>query len=292
MRTFNSMKKRLRFLMVTIGLILLNLAGSVSFAQSPQTIEVGPHIGAPAYVGDLNGWRNLGQWQWKGLKQFHYDLGAVVRYNYDSRWSFRLDYSHLCLRAGDSLAAWRPQADLNFKSTVDDLSLMTEFNFVEYYTGKNDKGFSLYVFGGLSGMMYYVQPFTGIDSLDVMFFNGLGEDAGGADEFVVGEKRVGRNYALSIPFGVGCKISLSEHLATTVEWRMHYTMTDYLDGVHGNYAEKHAEAKGYDFTDPTGTFRKGYQRGNARNNDWFGMLNISLTWKFVLPEKTACKMTE
>ena len=308
MRTFKSMKKRLRFLMVTIGLILLNLAGSVSFAQSPQTIEVGPHIGATAYVGDLNVWRNMGQWEWKGLKQFHYDLGVVVRYNYDPRWSFRLDYSHLKLRAGDAVAAWHPQSLLNFQSTVDDLSLMTEFNFLNYYTGKSDKAFSPYIFAGISGMMYFVQPFTGNEDLDVLYFNDLQEGSininnrsFGVDEFYVDTIRAGHNYALSIPFGVGCKISLSEHLATTVEWRLHYTLTDYLDGVHANYASTHAVYKvideqgteqEYDFTDPTGTFPEGYQRGNARTNDWFGMLNISLTWKFVLPEKTACKMTD
>ena len=296
------MKKRLRFLMVTMGLVLLNTAGSALFAQSPKTIEVGPHFGATTYAGDLNVWRNLGQWQWKEMNQFSYDLGAVARYNYDTRWSFRLDYSHLHLRAGDSLAAWRPQGDLNFRSTADDLSLMVEFNFLDYYTGKNDKGFSPYIFAGISGLMYYVQPFTGVDSLDVLYINGFTEDANGADVFSVDEERVGHNFALSIPFGLGCKISISEHLATTVEWRMHYTLTDYLDGVHGNYALEHAKARGHDFTDPTGNFTydpgddqdtyKYFQRGNARTNDWFGMLNLSLTWKFVLPEKTACKMTD
>ena len=96
--------------------------------------------------------------------------------------------------------------------------------------------------------------------------------------------------ALSIPFGIGCKVSISKHLAATVEWRMHYTLTDYLDGVHANYAETHATAKGYDFTDPTETFDAGYQRGNSQTNDWFGMLNLSLTWKFVIPNSSACKM--
>lgn len=302
MQTFKSMKKRLRFLMVTMSLALLCLVGSTSFAQSPKTLEVGPHFGATTYAGDLNVWRHLGQWQWKELKQFHYEFGAVVRYNHDTRWSFRLDYTHLHLRAGDSITAWRPQSGLNFRNTVDDLSMIVEFNFLDYYTGKHDKAFSPYIFAGVSGLMYHVQPFTGIDSLDVMYFNDLHEDANGADVFSVGETREGHNFALSIPFGLGCKISISEHLATTVEWRMHYTLTDYLDGVHGNYAQKHAEAKGYDFTDPTGNFigdpgnspvdYQYYQRGNARTNDWFGMLNLSLTWKFVLPEKTACKMTE
>lgn len=288
------MEKRLRFLMVTMCLALWCLAGSSSFAQAPQTLEVGPHFGVTTYAGDLNVWRNMGQWDWKAMKQFHYDLGALVRYNYDSRWSFRLDYTHLHLRAGDSLAAWRPEANLNFRNTVDDLSLMVEFNFLDYYTGKKGKNLSPYIFAGISGMMYTVQPFTGIDSLDVLYFNGLDENNKGADFFKVSDKRKGRNYALSIPFGLGLKISLSEHLATTVEWRMHYALTDYLDGVHGKYAEEHKDAtvKEYDFIDPTGNFPAGSQRGNANTNDWFGMLNLSFTWKFVLPEKNACKMIE
>lgn len=315
------MKKRLRFLIVTMGLVFLNLAGAVLYAQSPRTIEVGPHFGGTAYFGDLNVWRNMKQWDWKSLKQFHYDLGAVVRYNYDTRWSFRLGYSHLKVRAGDAVAVWRPQSKLNFQSTVDDLSLMTEFNFFDYYTGKNDKGFSPYIFAGISGLMYYVQPFTGEKDID---------------QYRLGN---GRRFAISIPFGVGCKISISEHLATTVEWRMHSALTDRLDDVSDNYpaSDEHvllvakyrrndygevlySQGKPiledyqvvmlkdkdpetilvYDFTDPTrinlndpdGYFPEGYQRGNARTNDWFGMFNISLTWKFVLPEKNACKMTE
>lgn len=259
--------------MVTMCLALWCLAGSSSFAQAPQTLEVGPHFGVTTYAGDLNVWRNMGQWQWKEMKQFHYDLGALVRYNYDSRWSFRLDYTHLHLRAGDSLAAWRPEGNLSFRNTVDDLSLMVEFNFLDYYTGKKGKNLSPYIFAGISGLMYYVQPFTGVDSLDVMYFNDLHEDEHGVDVFTLEEERKGYNYALSIPFGVGCKISLSEHLASTIEWRMHYTLTDYLDGVHGNY-------------------ENGLQCGNANTNDWFGMLNLSFTWKFVLPEKNACKMIE
>lgn len=292
MHTFKPMKKRLRYFVTMVCLVFWSLTATVSYAQNPQTIEVGPHFGATAYVGDLNVWRHLPQWEWKQFNQFHYDWGVVVRYNYDSRWSFRLDYSHLRLRASDTVTAWRPQANLNFKSTVDDLSFMVEFNFLDYYTGKINKGFSPYIFAGVSGLMYYVQPYTGIDSLDVLYLNNLGEK-NGADVFEVGKEREGRNFALSIPFGVGCKVSISNHLAATAEWRMHYTLTDYLDGVHGNYGTSNKpEGYNYDFNDPTETFPEGYQRGNARNNDWFGMLNLSLTWKFVIPEQSACKMTE
>lgn len=290
------MKNRLRFLLIMCLLTVLGL-NTPSLAQSPQTIEVGPHIGVTSYVGDLNVWRHLSQWDWKQLNQFNYDLGGVVRFNYDSRWSFRLDYTYLHARACDSVTAWRPQGKLNFKTTAHDLSLLVEFNFMDYYTGKNDKNFSPYIFGGVSGFMYWVQPYTGDETLDAMYFNGLGDER--YDLFTASTQRANLNMSLSVPFGLGCKVSLSEHLAATAEWRMHYTFTDYFDGVSGDYpaAAQHAVANdsqgnSYDFTDPTGTFLQGDQRGNARNNDWFGMVNLSLTWKFIIPDKAGCKLTD
>lgn len=292
------MKKGLRFLLMMCLLAVLGLNTPLR-AQSPQTIEVGPHFGATSYVGDLNVWRNLPQWDWKQLNQFHYDLGGVVRFNYDSRWSFRLDYTWLHARACEPVTAWRPQSLLNFKTTAHDLSLLVEFNFLDYYTGKNDKSFSPYLFGGFSGLLYRVQPFTGNETLDALYFNGLGDDER-YDVFTADAEKLGAPYwTLSIPFGLGLKVSLSEHLAATAEWRMHYTFTDYFDGVSGDYndPDHHAtvvynQNEVYDFTDPTGSFPEGYQRGNARNNDWFGMFNLSLTWKFIIPDNAACQLTD
>lgn len=313
------MKKRLRFLLIMCTIALLGLAGSKAMAQSPQTIEVGPHVGATSYIGDLNVWRHLPQWDWKHLNQFHYDLGGVVRFNYDSRWSFRLDYTYLHARAADTITAWRPESHLNFKTTAHDLSLLVEFNFLDYYTGKNDKGFSPYIFGGVSGLLFWVQPFTGDEALDAMYFNNLHAETVPVDQnntqtqhevdaFTAEAGKGSPNKTLSFPFGLGCKISISEHLAATAEWRMHYTFTDFFDGVRGDYADRannqHAtgvDAQGvtYDFTDPTynpsdpqSGFPAGFQRGNARNNDWFGMFNVSLTWKFVIPDNAACKLTD
>jgi len=286
------MKNSLRILKALCCLSLLAFVAPTAYSQAPRTIEVGPHFGATTYAGDLNVWRNLGQWDWKSMNQFHYDLGGLARFNYDSRWSFRVNYSYFHLRASDTITAWRPESHLNFKTTGHDLSLMVEFNFFDYYTGKNDKGFSPYIFAGLSGTMYYVQPFTGDETLDALYFNGFTDTD--EDYFTADASRNGYNKALSIPFGLGLKASISEHLAATLEWRMHYTFTDYLDGVHGAYTaeDEHAVVNDYDFTDPTESFPVGYQRGNAGTNDWYGMLNLSITWKFVIPDRTACKLTD
>ena len=324
------MKKRLHLWLITFVLVLMGQAGSIAYAQNPQTIEVGPHFGATSYIGELNTWRNLLDWDWKSFNQFHYDLGAVVRYNYDSRWAFRLDYTYGTFRARDAVAAWRPEAKLNFRSTLHDLALMAEFNFLNYYTGRPESSISPYIFAGVSGFRYCVRPNTGDESLDKYYFNIPSDDDDkdnfddDKDNFKVGKEKVSKN-ALSIPFGVGCKLSLSKHLAATLEWRMHYTLTDYLDGVHGVYPGDGNHAllvstngqgnyecitgnpqelesnqtlvydfsdPSYDFSDPSDPerFKQDQQRGNAPTNDWFGMLNLSITWKFVIPNNSACKM--
>ena len=248
------MKRGLHILLTAFCLVLLGQAGHRVYAQAPKTIEVGPHFGATAYVGELNVWRNLTKWDWKNFNQFDYDWGVVARFNYNTRWSFRLDYTHGRFRAADSITAWRPEADLQFRSTVNDLALLVEFNFLDYYTGHIKSTISPYIFGGISGFMFETEPQN------------------------VEQNPKYSKIALSVPFGLGLKLSLSKHLATTVEWRMHYTLTDYLDDVSGVY--------------PAGdeNFPEGYQRGNSQTNDWFGMLNLSLTWKFVIPNSSACKM--
>ena len=321
MHTFNMMRKRLRFWFVTMMLALMSQTPLFVNAQNPQTIEVGPHFGVTSYIGELNTWKRLPEWEWKSLNQFDYDLGAVVRFNYDSRWAFRLDYSYARLRAYDTVAAWRPEAELSFRSKVHDLSLIAEFNFLNYYTGHAQSNVSPYIFAGVSGFLYHTKPFTGNETID--------------------QHTLQKNKSLSIPFGLGCKLSLSKHLAATIEWRMHYTFTDNLDDVTGVYPAngKHSllvaspktdeqgnavyvpaplpmsevcpngiplmdfkertgdpsnlaenEILVYDYTDPSGKFSEKQQRGNSQTNDWFGMINLSFTWKFVIPGNSACNL--
>ena len=160
MHTFSMMEKRLRFGFVTLCLILMGQAAQIANAQAPKTIEIGPHFGASSYVGELNVWKNLKEWDWKKMNQFDYNLGAVVRYNYDTRWAFRFDYTHGRVGACDTTAAWRPEAMLNFRSTVNDFSFMVEFNFLDYYTGYAESSISPYIFAGVSAFLYTTRPFT------------------------------------------------------------------------------------------------------------------------------------
>ena len=49
---------------------------------------------------------------------------------------------------------------------------------------------------------------------------------------------------------------------------------------------------GKPITVPVGRYKANQQRGNSSFDDWFGMLRVSLTWKFNLPDGRGCNLSK
>ena len=279
------MNRVFRFLLIVSCLAVFSQA-KAQF-DDPQTLEVGPHVGVSYYMGDLNPKLPFAQSQLQ--------VGGVVRFNYNTRWTFRFDYSRATVKASDEKIGWRPERGLNFTTKINDFSLVAEFNFLEYYTGNPKRNVSPYIFGGISVFQY--TPFAEYGG-SIVNLREYATEATPADAKWY-ETMFGRTtpVGVSIPFGLGVKFSLSKHIAATVEWRMQKTFTDYIDDVGTVYPEHHAQFTAedgvtYDLSDPTGNYIAGQQRGNASFNDWFGMARVSLTWKFNLPDGRGCNLSK
>ena len=280
------MYRKIRFLLV-LSCLAVFVRANAQF-DDPKTLEVGPHVGVSYYMGDLN--------PMIPFAQSRLQYGGLVRFNYNNRWTFRFDYSRATVTASDEVIKWRPERCLNFTSKINDFSLMAEFNFLEYYTGNPKKNVSPYLFGGISVFQYTAFANVGdqlVDLSDYATEAAEDPDAKWYDRMFGKTSPIG----VSIPFGVGVKMSLSRHMAATIEWRMQKTFTDYLDDVATVYPEQHAiyhaeDGNDYDLTDPTGNFLEGQQRGNSAFNDWFGMARVSLTWKFNLPDGRGCNLSK
>ena len=276
----------LRFILI-VCCLALSAKANAQF-DDPKTLEVGPHVGASYYIGDIN--------PQKPFAQSDLEWGGVVRFNYNNRWTFRFDYSHATVKAYDEVIKWRPERGLNFKSKVNDFSLVAEFNFLEYYTGNPKRNVSPYIFGGISVFQYTAFAQVGDEWVNLREYDTEGPQDPDAKWY---QKMFGKDspVGVSIPFGMGVKFSLSRHMAATVEWRMQKTFTDYLDDVATVYPTEHAvytaqNGTTYDLTDPTGNYTEGQQRGNSVFKDWFGMARISLTWKFNLPDGKGCNLSK
>lgn len=280
------MIRKLRFFLI-MSCLAVFVQANAQF-DDPKTLEVGPHAGVSYYMGDLNPTIPF------AMPDLQY--GGLVRYNYNNRWTFRFDYSRATVKGDDTKMNWRPERGLNFTSKINDFSLVAEFNFLEYYTGNPKKNVSPYLFGGISVFQYTAFATVGDELVDLSDYATEGPEDPNAKWY---NKMFGKTspIGVSIPFGFGVKLSLSRHMAATVEWRMQKTLTDYLDDVATVYPEEHAtytaeDGTIYDLTDPTGNYEAGQQRGNSAFNDWFGMARVSLTWKFNLPDGRGCNLSK
>src|SRR3569833_1617989 len=105
-----------------IFLLLLFL----SFNLQAQTWDIGGSVGASGYMGDLNPNNPL---QVSGVS-----LGVFGSRNFDGYWSAKLKYTFGQIGADDanSSSAQFRQRKLSFKTTLNELSLTGEFNFLKY----------------------------------------------------------------------------------------------------------------------------------------------------------------
>lgn len=265
-------------------------------AAQAQVVEVGGSIGLSYYMGDIN--------PKKPLNSSKLGWGALIRYYSNTRWAFRFAYSNLQLNGSDAKSGYRPERGLSFQTKTHDIALLAEFNFFEYFTGSKRNKLSPYLFGGISLFGFEPQDMDGKCLHDLktdVTYETSKDKEGNSHSY---EKKVDYNtIAVSIPFGIGVKYSLSSKLGMALEWRWDYTFTDWIDDCHAyypsNYHGHHYSDIDIQHADPThfaddpehpgDNFAWYKQRGNKEDNDWFGYLNLSIVYKFILPGANDCK---
>jgi len=255
---------------ILIGLITGLVAGFVFMVSVParaQTLEIGLSGGVSYYLGDIN----------PGLPYVYSRpaYGALVRYNINNRWSARFSYTRGTLIGDDLKSNAVAYRELNFKSHVNDFSLIAEFNFLEYFTGSKKNYFTPYIFGGVGLFTFKPFNFDGVD-LHASGTEGQNINYDGRTPYKL--------WNVAFPFGFGFKYSLTDRLAFGLEWGMRKTFTDYIDDISTTYY-----TSGDPVSDPTGMHDAGMQRGNSKTMDWYNFTLVSLTYKFNLYGSRKCR---
>lgn len=264
----------------------LFLAGNEAKAQ---VIEVGGSVGLSYYMGDIN--------PKKPFSQSKLGWGVIVRYYNGTRWAFRLAYSNLQIAGSDEASGYNTERGLSFTNNIHDIALLAEFNFLDYFTGSKRHGLTPYLVGGISVLKFNPKAEDGTELCNVH----TDVDYSGTMTYD-GEKKY-NTFALSIPFGLGVKYSVSQHIGLACEWRWHLALTDWLDDCHGYYPTYEHDSQGnlptwLPYADPTGytadingeNHMKFIQRGNPTDLDWYGYLNLTLTYKFNIPQGKNCNI--
>ena len=183
-------------------------------------LELGAGAGTVTYLGDLNG--NL----FKGAQPW---LSAVAKYKMNPRMALALAVGYGKLKGNsDNASTWYPMERYEFDSEVIEFGLRYEYNFWPYGTGREYRGakrLTPFIALGIGGL-YHGDPEKGITA--------------------------------DIPLGAGIKYKLGQRLNLTAEWRMHFVLSDKLDGLK----------------DPYGITSSGL----FKNTDCLSIIQVSLTY--------------
>lgn len=247
-----------------------------------QKGEVGIWGGGAYYIGDINPQKHL----FFSKPAF----GALYRYNFTTRIAVRAGLTYGKLIADDASAGWNPERELKFESHLIDASGLFEFNFLDFFVGSKRNRFTTFLFAGFSA--FYFNP-----KADGVALRPLGTEGQNYPE--VSGREPYSNISFAFPFGLGAKYSIAPKLGIAVEWGLRKTFTDYLDDVSTTYfKETDPQYEGTItnpnpsqafYSDPTGRYSSGEQRGDSQGKDWYSLIGVSVTYKLSFFSHNKCR---
>ncbi len=216
--------------LVTLLMLCATLTASAQ-QDDEYLMEIGGGVGMVSYQGDFNGKITPGM----------QPAGAIVwRRLLNPYMGFRVTGMMGKLK-GDATRVETYYPDettraYSFDRSFTDVSVTYEYNFWPYGTGRDYRGakrLTPFVFGGI-----------------------------GATYVSGGEKKV---FTANVPIGLGIKYKLKERLNVGLEWSMHFSLSDELDGIADPYGIKSS--------------------GAFKNTDCYSGLMLTLTYSF----KSKCR---
>ena len=207
---------------VLFSVLLSTITVGLSAQADPEyRAELGGGIGLVSYQGDFNG--NL----FKDVQPMFTILG---RYKFNPRMALAMNISIGKIKGTSRNAkTYYPLTEeIEFNHGLVDVGFRYEYNFWPYGTGRD---------------------YRGAQRLTPYIYIGLGAT------FVKPEKT---EVAVNLPVGAGVKYKVGERVNLALEWTMHFTGSDMLDGVKDPYGIKSS--------------------GLFKNTDCYSHLRMSLTY--------------
>ena len=222
-------------LYIVLTALLLSIASVPANAQTgyEYRMEIGGGVGLMAYEGDFNG---------SILHNMQPSASLMLRRVINPYMDLRLAASYGKLKGSSKdVKTYLPQyqdTQYDFATTLIDLSATYEYNFWPYGTGNDYRGaqrLTPFVFAGI-GTTYASTP-------------------------------TGNIFTANLPLGLGIKYKVAPRLNLGIEWAIHFSLNDKLDGI----------------ADPYGI----QSTGMFKNTDCFSALQLTLTYSF-MPKCRTC----
>ena len=253
--------------------ILFLLFLAVSVQGYSQKLFIDGFIGAAGYQGDM-------QNKYYDPAKMKMGGGLGMHYSYNGRIGGSFMVSALKVYGND--VETKLKRNLSFETKILEAKLLGEFNILDMEA----RNWSPYVAAGLA--VFKFDPYTYTKTGEKVYLQPLGTEGQGLSQYP--DKKMYKLTQMAIPFGGGIKVALSPKLQVGVEILMRKLLTDYLDDVSGNYADKNiliaergqlayelayrASEKGLSDPYPPA----GWQRGSPKSKDWYYTTGLRISY--------------
>ena len=196
----------LRYVLVVVLYGLFASSQNVMAQSQPEyRLEIGAGAGMVTYLGDFNG--NI-------LKNMQPMGTLLVKYRFSPRTALALNVSYGQLKGSlkDVQTFYPNLTSYSFKTSIVDVGLRYECNFWPFGTG---------------------MEYRGAKRLTPYIYIGIGMTIGKPDN---GEAKT--TGSMNVPIGGGVKYKLADRVNLGLEWTIHFTGSDKLDGMADPYGIK------------------------------------------------------
>ena len=235
--------------------------------------------GISNYGGDL---------QDKGFT-FHQSKPAIalgMSYELSDKFFLRSEYTFTKLGADDAQSKIYTHfaRNLNFKTVLQELNLLAEYDILNNYTHQ----LTPYVFAGVGVFRY--SPYTYDSSGKKIYLQGLHTEGQTLSQYP--DSKQYNKTQINIPVGAGVKFALSDDVKVAAELGFRNLFTDYLDDVSTNYPDlnllrpraAYLSYRGDELKPPVPFPGEGAIRGNPKVKDNYYLLMIRVSYR--LPFRT------
>ena len=260
----------MKILLLSFSLLLISL---VSAAQG---LHLNLFLGTSNYRGDL-------QDKTYSFNQAHLAGGIGFSYDLSNRFSVRANFKIGKISADDEKGRNKAR-NLNFTSQLTEGDIDLQY----FITTLGRHSLTPYVFAGIG--LYHFDPYT-FDSTGQKYY--LKPFSTEGEGFATGIEKYNLTQ-VSIPFGAGVKMPLSDNINVGLEVGFRKLFTDYLDDVSGTFIDENlllanrgskavelayrgGEVKGGSPVYPTA----GTQRGNPKLKDWYYFTGLTLSFRLL-----------
>lgn len=192
-----------------------------SSSSKAQNLHFTLFAGVSNYQGDLQPKRFT-------FEQGNFAVGVGGLYELSEKLYLRGNLTYGKISGDDKKSFANATRNLNFTSNILDVHLGLEYDILNSY----ERSLVPFLFAGVSAFHY--SPYTFDTTGRKMFLQPLGTEGQG---FFQGREKYSLTQ-LSLPFGGGLKLALSENVRIRFEVGFRKTFSDYLDDVSSTYADR------------------------------------------------------